>query len=275
MPELPEVEVCRRGVLPGVAGQTIQQVVLRAAGLRHPLPPALVGQLSGCRVETIHRRGKYLLFDCRRETGRGWLLVHLGMTGHLRFVAPGTPAQRHDHVDLCFSEVILRYTDPRRFGVMLWVEGAEIAHHPLLARLGIEPLEAGFDGDWLYQATRGRRGPIKPWLMDAQQVVGVGNIYASESLFRAEISPLVAAGRLGAARCQRLAECVRQTLQEAIAVGGSSIRDYLHSDGSQGYFQIQLAVYGRAGQTCSRCGGTVRQIRQTGRSTFYCPACQH
>lgn len=275
MPELPEVEVCRLGVLPGVAGRCIVGVTVREPRLRCPVPARLGAMLTGCRVEDVRRRGKYLLFACRGDGQRGWLLVHLGMTGNLRFVAPGAVPGRHDHVDIAFADRVLRYSDPRRFGVVDWIDGDNPDAHPLLAVLGIEPLTPDFTGAWLHQALRRRSGPVKTVLMDAHLLVGVGNIYASESLFRAGISPLRGANRIGAARCDALAEAIRTTLTAAIAAGGSSIRDYLHSDGGAGYFQIQCAVYDRAGEPCRRCGGRVRSIRQGGRSTYYCAGCQH
>lgn len=274
MPELPEVEVCRRGLLPELVGAPISGAVVRIPRLRREVPPALAGTLAGRRIAGILRRGKYLLFDCRGEAGNGWLIVHLGMTGNLRFVAPGAPVGRHDHFDLLTPRALLRFSDPRRFGVIAWQDGDDPLRHPLLAGLGVEPLAPEFTGGWLYAATRRRQAPIKPLLMDAGTVVGIGNIYASESLFRAGISPLRPAARVGRDSCGRLVEAVRQTLADAIAAGGSSIRDYVHSDGGAGCFQVECQVYDRAGQICRRCGGRVRQIRQAGRSTFYCPGCQ-
>lgn len=274
MPELPEVEVCRRGLLPDVVGRTIRRAVLRTPRLRHELPPELAGILAGRRVVDIRRRGKYLLFDCRGADGDGWLILHLGMTGNLRFVPAESPAGRHDHVDLELDHTVLRFSDPRRFGTLAWHPGQAPERHPLLARLGVEPLSPEFTGEWLRAALSRRLAPVKPVLMDAGTVVGIGNIYASESLFRAGISPLRAASRIGPDRCRALARHVRETLEDAIAAGGSSIRDYVHSDGGAGCFQVDCFVYDRAGQPCRRCGGTVRQIRQAGRSTFYCPGCQ-
>jgi len=274
MPELPEVEVCRRGLMPEVEGQVILGAVVRAPRLRLPLSAALGETLAGQRVVAVHRRGKYLLLDCRGGREDGSLIVHLGMSGNLRFVAPDSAPGKHDHVDLIFARQILRFADPRRFGVVLW-QPAAAAPHPLLAVLGIEPLADEFTADWLYAATRQRGGPIKPVLMDSHLVVGIGNIYAAESLFRAGISPLRVANRISRERYERLVPAIRQTLADAIAAGGSSIRDYVHSDGGAGCFQVECAVYDRAGEPCRRCSGVVRQIRQSGRSTFYCPACQH
>ena len=274
MPELPEVEVSRQGLLPYLPGQTIVDVVLRAPRLRHDLPASLRDRLSGLRVDAILRRGKYLLFDCQSAHGGGWLILHLGMSGSLRLVAPGSAPQKHDHVDLVFGERVLRLRDPRRFGTLVWHEGGPPDSHPLLAHLGIEPLSAEFDGDWLYAQTRRRNAPIKPLLMDSRFIVGIGNIYASESLFHAGISPLRAAGRIGAARCQALARAVRNTLEASIAAGGSSVRDYVHSDGGAGCYQLACAVYGRDGQPCPTCQRPLRTLRQAGRSTYYCAHCQ-
>jgi len=274
MPELPEVEVCRRGLQPEVEGQMIVGAEVRSPRLRLPLAADLGATLVGQQVVAVRRRGKYLLFDCRGGREDGCLIVHLGMSGNLRFVPPGTPPGKHDHVDLVFDRQILRFGDPRRFGVVLWQAAGE-APHALLSVLGIEPLADEFTGDWLFDATRRRAGPIKPLLMDSHLVVGIGNIYASESLFRAGISPLRAANRISRERYARLVAAIRQTLADAIAAGGSSIRDYVHSDGGAGCFQVECAVYDRAGEPCIRCAGVVRQVRQGGRSTFYCPACQH
>ena len=274
MPELPEVEVSRQGLLPFLPGQHIIKAIFRAPKLRHELPPELTSRLAGLRVVTILRRGKYLLFDCESTSGGGWLILHLGMSGSLRLVAPDTPPQKHDHVDLVFAHTALRFRDPRRFGTLLWHEGGDVEKHPLIAVLGIEPLGDEFDGDWLYEQTRRRSAPIKPLLMDSHLIVGIGNIYASESLFRAGISPLRAAKRISRERYRILVPAIRETLAASIAAGGSSVRDYVHSDGGAGCFQLSCAVYDRSGEPCMRCGEPVRSVRQAGRSTFYCPTCQ-
>jgi formamidopyrimidine-DNA glycosylase len=270
MPELPEVETTRRGLEPHLTGARIQDVVIRHHGLRHPIPKDLKQTLAGLTIRRLQRRGKYLLLDCER----GWLILHLGMSGSLRVLPADTPAEKHDHFDLVLdSGQCMRLRDPRRFGAVLWTtEPPET--HPLLAGLGVEPLSPAFDGAFLHRVSRNRQTPIKLFLMDGHIVVGVGNIYANESLFRAGISPKTAAGRLSLARCQRLAEAVRDILEQAIRAGGSSLRDFVDSSGQPGYFQQQYAVYGRAGEPCPRCGGAVRQIRQGQRSTFYCPHCQ-
>lgn len=274
MPELPEVEISRQGLLPFLPGQRILNAVFRTPKLRHELPAELSSRLTGLRVNAIIRRGKYLLFDCESARGGGWLILHLGMSGSLRLVSPETPVQKHDHVDLIFAHTTLRFRDPRRFGTLLWHEGADVEHHPLITVLGIEPLSADFTGDWLYTQAGQRNTPIKPLLMDSHLVVGIGNIYASESLFRAGISPLRKANRISNKRYLRLAQAIRVTLENALAAGGSSVRDYVHSDGGAGNFQLSCAVYDRQGQPCLNCGQPVQAIRQSGRSTFYCPACQ-
>ena len=274
MPELPEVEVSRLGLLPFITGQTIGDAIFRTAKLRHELPQSLVSRLSGLRVDTIARRGKYLLFDCQSAHGGGWLILHLGMSGSVRLVTPATPVQKHDHVDLIFAKTTLRLRDPRRFGTLLWHEGDGVERHPLLVMLGIEPLSDAFDGDWLFTQTRKRSTPIKPLLMDSHFIVGIGNIYAAESLFRAGISPLRAANRISRKRYRLLVAAIRATLEASIAAGGSSVRDYVHSDGGAGSFQLSCAVYGRESAPCPTCSQPVRALRQAGRSTFYCPRCQ-
>jgi len=269
MPELPEVEVSRRGLLPYLPGKRVRQAVVRTPKLRHEIPPELPALLAGRTLRDIRRRGKYLLF----EFAHGTLILHLGMSGSLRLVAPGTPPQKHDHFDLAFADTVMRLRDPRRFGTLVWTED-EPETHPLLAVLGLEPLSAEFDGEWLHAALKNRSAPIKQTLMDGHLLVGVGNIYASESLFRAGISPLRAANRIARPRCARLADAVRETLTDSIAAGGSSVRDYVHSDGGAGCFQLACAVYDREGDPCHTCGAPIRSTRQGGRSTFWCPQCQ-
>jgi formamidopyrimidine-DNA glycosylase len=243
--------------------------VVRNPRLRWPVPQELAAELTGHAVRRILRRAKYLLFD----VGKGWLIVHLGMSGSLRIVRRDEPAGAHDHVDLVFGQVSLRLRDPRRFGAMLWTLDA-VENHALLAHLGVEPLAAAFSGEVLYQASRGRTASVKQLLMDHTVVVGVGNIYANESLFRAGIRPGTAAGRITRPRYERLAAEVKRVIQAAIKAGGSSLRDFVHSDGSHGWFQQQYFVYGRSGQACRHCGGPIRSIRLGQRSTFYCPTCQ-
>ncbi|TWG83850.1 DNA-(apurinic or apyrimidinic site) lyase [Cupriavidus gilardii J11] len=281
MPELPEVEVTRRGLLPHLVGGRVVTVMVRHRGLRWPVPDDLEGTLAGRTVRRVERRGKYLLLECVGPADTGWLLVHLGMTGTLR-VLPEPPVPGvHDHVDVVLEDasgtaVTLRFRDPRRFGAVLWaaLSEAELPGHPLLRSLGIEPFDPAFDGAWLYRHTRGRSAAIKTVLLAGDIVVGVGNIYASESLFRAGIRPTTAAGRLSAARCGRLAVAVRETLAQAIDRGGSTLRDFVGSDGASGYFQLDCFVYDRAGKPCRVCGTPIRQIVQGQRSTFYCAQCQ-
>lgn len=269
MPELPEVEITRRGIAPELEGRQVTAVAVRESRLRYPVPAGLDASLLGQRLLSVGRRAKYLLLDF----GAGHLLVHLGMSGSLRVLPATTPPGKHDHIDLVFGAHLLRLRDPRRFGAMLWLD-SPVEAHPLLAGLGVEPLSDAFSGAWLYDATRGRATPIKLFLMDASRIVGVGNIYASESLFRAGIHPRTPAGRLTRARCTALAACVVETLNDALAAGGSSLRDFVHSDGASGYFQQQYGVYGREGQACRACGKPVRREVMGQRSTFWCPGCQ-
>lgn len=273
MPELPEVEITRRGIEPYLAGKIITGVRVSQARLRWPIPRNLAQHLTGRRIRGVARRGKYILVDCGANGRAGVLILHLGMSGSLRVMDSGAAAGAHEHFDLLLGNRLLRLRDPRRFGAVLWSEG-EIARHPLLAGLGAEPLDAAFSGKLLYDATRARKSAIKPVLMNAHIVVGVGNIYANESLFRAHINPRTPARRLSLARCDVLAAAIRLTLEKALAAGGSSLRDFVHSDGSSGYFQQQYFVYGRAGLPCRVCATPIRVLRQGQRSTFYCPACQ-
>jgi formamidopyrimidine-DNA glycosylase len=268
MPELPEVEVTRRGLAPHLAGRVISAVAVRQPRLRWPVPQA-VRRLAGLKVRGVHRRGKYLLVDL----GDGHLILHLGMSGSLRVLPPGTPAEKHDHFDLVLGDRILRLRDPRRFGAVLWTKQAVHAH-PLLANLGIEPLSRLLDAARLHALTRPHRAAIKLFLMDGRRIVGVGNIYASESLFRAGIDPRTPAKRLSLERCARLSKAVKETLRAAIRAGGSSLRDYVGADGHAGNFQSRYWVYDREGKPCRRCGATIRRLVQGQRSTFYCPRCQ-
>lgn len=272
MPELPEVEVVRRGLGPQVCGATVRAAQVREARLRWPVPVDLEARLAGRTVLAVERRGKYLLLD----VGNGTLIVHLGMSGTLRWFSQAPPLIAHDHVDIVTDRGVLRYNDPRRFGAMLWHDASDgpVVAHSLLANLGIEPFDARFDGAWLYRASRGRRVSVKQWLLAGHCVVGVGNIYASESLFRAGIRPTVAAARLSRARCDLLAQAIRATLAEAIERGGSSLRDFVGSDGSGGYFQLDCGVYGRAGEPCRVCAAPVKLIRQQQRATYFCATCQ-
>ncbi|POA98867.1 formamidopyrimidine-DNA glycosylase [Chromobacterium sinusclupearum] len=269
MPELPEVETTRRGVEPHLAGRTLRGAVVRNPSLRWPVPPDLAERLAGETVLAVRRRAKYLLLECQSGT----LLIHLGMSGSLRVMASGAPAQKHDHVDLLLDGQLLRYRDPRRFGAMLWHVGP-IELHPLLKDLGPEPLSDAFDGAVLFKAIRRRSSAIKLAIMDNHVVVGVGNIYANESLFYAGIAPTRPANSLKRAECDLLAAEIRAVLRRAIDAGGSTLRDFVDSEGKPGYFQQNYMVYDRQEAPCRRCGTPIRHIRQGQRSSYYCPLCQ-
>lgn len=270
MPELPEVETTLRGLEPHLAGQRVKNVAIRQPQLRWPIPGNLPQLLHGKIIRGLRRRAKYLLL----EFDHGTLLLHLGMSGSLRILPAATPPEKHDHFDLVLDNgKLMRLRDPRRFGAVLWCEG-DVSQHALLRALGPEPLDKDFDAEYLYRVTRNRNAAIKLVIMDSRIVVGVGNIYASEALFRAGIRPQLAASKLSRPRCEKLAQEIRLTLREAIKKGGSTLRDFVNSSGEPGYFQQHYFVYGRAGEACRKCGGPVRQIRQGQRSSFYCPACQ-
>jgi formamidopyrimidine-DNA glycosylase len=270
MPELPEVETTRRGLLSAMEGVRIEHAIVRERRMRQPISRALPACVAGTTIRTLNRRAKYLLIDC----GSGTLIVHLGMSGRLWLVDRDTPVEKHDHFDLVLANnKVVRLRDPRRFGLVLWHTG-DVLQHKILAALGPEPLSDDFNGAALYAATRNRSAAIKLVIMDSHVVVGVGNIYASEALFRAGISPRIAARRLTRARCELLANIIRETLGEAIVAGGSSIRDYVGSDGMAGNFQSNFAVYDREDQPCKQCATPIQRLQQGQRSTFYCRACQ-
>jgi formamidopyrimidine-DNA glycosylase len=270
MPELPEVETTRRGVEPHCKGRLVTQVRVRESRLRWPVPEHLATLVQGQVITAVERRGKYLLF----RTAAGSLLMHLGMSGSLRVVLSDAPIGRHDHVDILLdSGACLRYHDPRRFGSLLWLLPGDDAH-PLLRTLGPEPLSTDFTGQLLYRLSRGRRGPVKSFIMDAKVVVGVGNIYANEALFLSGIRPGRAAGRVSLQRYEHLANIIKQVLTSAINQGGTTLRDFVGGDGKPGYFAQQLHVYGRAGQPCKACGAQLREQRLGQRSSVYCVTCQ-
>ncbi len=269
MPELPEVETIRRGIAPHVTGRCIEAVTVREPRLRWPVPADLSARIVNCTVGGVERRGKYLLFDL----DRGRLLIHLGMSGRLYVLTPDVAPIRHDHLDLHLSGgVLLRFHDPRRFGAVLPLDGDTL--HPLLAGMGPEPLSQDFSAGYLHRLARGRRVPVKSFLMDGHVVAGVGNIYASESLFRAGIRPTLAAGRVSLPRYQRLVVAVRETLERAIRQGGTTLRDFSDAHGQAGYFQQELMVYGRGGEPCRVCASVIRRQVTNQRSGFYCPQCQ-
>ncbi len=270
MPELPEVETTRRGIEPHIEKERVREIVLRRKNLRWPISPALSDELPGEVIQTVGRRGKYLLLATRKGT----IIIHLGMSGSLRIVDKNRIAQKHDHVDIVFANhKILRYTDPRRFGCILWNTGP-IDSHPLLAALGPEPLSEDFYTDYIFKRSRTRSAPIKTFIMDSRTVVGVGNIYANESLFLAGINPKRAAGKVSKPRYEKLVRCIREVLQKAIDVGGTTLKDFTNSDGEPGYFTQSLQVYGRRGEPCYVCLSALKEIRQGQRSTVYCPRCQ-
>lgn len=274
MPELPEVETTRKGIAPYVEHQEISEVIVRNARLRVPVPENLADELVGRRIGDLRRRAKYLLLPLGLGAPERTLMWHLGMSGSLRIARLGDLPKKHDHVDLVFTNGhILRYHDPRRFGFVDWLDRDEQADKRL-ARLGPEPLSADFTGQRLYRLSRGKRVAVKPFLMDNQIVVGVGNIYATEALFMAGIDPRREAGRISLARYQRLVDAARDVLAAAITQGGTTLRDFVSGQGEPGYFAQRLNVYGRHGQPCRRCGGELKRITLGQRASVYCPMCQ-
>jgi formamidopyrimidine-DNA glycosylase len=270
MPELPEVETTRRGLEPLLVGRTIQSARIHNRALRWPVPHGLSRSLAGKTVRLIDRRSKYLLLDCTDGT----LIVHLGMTGHLRVIPANEPLRKHDHVELLLDDGrALRFNDSRRFGAILWTREDPLTH-PLLKELGPEPFDRAFTAGYLAGRAQRRVVAVKPFLMDAKTVVGVGNIYASETLFRAGIDPRRAAGKVSRAAFQRLVKSVREVLTEAIEAGGTTIRDFANSAGEPGYFSVSLQVYGRDGEACVTCSTPVRLVRLGQRSTYFCAKCQ-
>lgn len=270
MPELPEVETTLRGLRPHLVGQKVHGVLLRRPDLRWPIPTEIGAFLPGTTITALRRRAKYLLID---SDGSGSALFHLGMSGSLRVLAGDAVPKAHDHVDISLENGrILRFSDPRRFGCLLWQERGQV--HPLLQGLGPEPLSDAFDGAYLHRISRGRSAPVKSFLMDQRVVVGVGNIYAAESLFRAGINPLREAGKLSLERYLRLAHAVKVILAHAIERGGTTLRDFINPDGAPGYFEQELLVYGREGEACRSCGAILRHALIGQRATVWCGRCQ-
>jgi formamidopyrimidine-DNA glycosylase len=273
MPELPEVETTRLGLLP-VLGQTVASVTVRNAAMRWPIPSDISQNLQGKTLTALKRRAKYILATFSDTHTSGTLLLHLGMSGRLSLLKQLSPAAKHDHFEIAFNDGrIIRLRDPRRFGAVLWTED-DVNQHVLLATLGPEPLDDNFNGDYLYQHMRTRTAAIKTTIMDAHLVVGVGNIYASESLFRARINPQKSANKLSRKQCEQLVLEIKSTLQDALKAGGSSLRDFFGADGNPGYFQQSYYVYGRTDEACRVCGKAILNIRQGQRATFYCAHCQ-
>lgn len=271
MPELPEIETIRRGIEPHVRDRRIAKIIVREARLRWPVAENLPDQAEKRRILAVQRRAKYLLFRLENNSS---LILHLGMSGSLRLVTPEDPPLAHAHLDVVLDDdSILRYTDPRRFGSLHW-SAADPEQHRLLAHLGPEPLSSAFHAAYLHSLSRGRRISIKAFLMDNRVVVGIGNIYANEALYRAAIRPMSAAGRIGSKRYARLVQAVKSVLAEAIEAGGTTLRDFTGSEGRPGYFRQRLEVYGRDGASCHRCAGSIRVRRLGQRATYYCPGCQ-
>ncbi|UTF58844.1 bifunctional DNA-formamidopyrimidine glycosylase/DNA-(apurinic or apyrimidinic site) lyase [Gilvimarinus sp. DA14] len=269
MPELPEVETTKRGIAPHINGKKVRQVTVRQPSLRWPVTDGLDDILRGKQLQTVGRRGKYLLLGYNH----GVLLVHLGMSGSLRIVPPNTAPELHDHVDIEFTGAVLRYHDPRRFGSILWHPGDPFTH-PLLASLGPEPLSDEFNPEYLFVRSRKRKQTVKQFLMDSKVVVGVGNIYANEALFMAGIKPIRKAGTLSRKQCELLWEKIQFVLQRSIEQGGTTLRDFVGGDGKPGYFKQQLMVYGRGGQPCAVCHKPLKEIQLGQRATVYCTVCQ-
>jgi formamidopyrimidine-DNA glycosylase len=273
MPELPEVETTRRGIDAVITGKPLRRLLVHEARMRWPIPAELPALLAGRTVIECNRRGKYLLLRFEH----GVQIVHLGMSGSLRVVPQKEFLRKHDHVEWIFDHATLRLHDPRRFGAVLWHpnEDGPVENHPLLAKLGIEPFDPRFDGSWLRRHFQNRGMAVKQALLAGSAVVGVGNIYCSESLFRAGIDPRAPAGKISLPRCERLAQAIRATLSDALESGGSTLRDYVGASGEPGaYFAIHAAVYERAGQPCKVCGTPIRRLVQGQRATYFCPHCQ-
>lgn len=270
MPELPEVETTRRGIAPHITGHSVSNVIVRDARLRWPVPRQLGRQLRGQVINAVERRAKYLLL----RTDNGTLILHLGMSGSLRVVPADMPAEKHDHVDIVFDTGrCLRLRDPRRFGSIFWTRTDPLQHERLVG-LGPEPLAATLNADYLFARSRGRKLAIKQFIMDSHVVVGVGNIYASESLFRAGIHPQAVAGKLGKPRYAKLEAAIKTVIAAAIKAGGTTLRDFTNSDGKPGYFSQQLNVYGRKGEPCPQCGAPIRHVVLGQRATYFCGKCQ-
>ena len=269
MPELPEVVVTLKGVLPHIKEKRVSAVEVRDSRLRWPVPENLPELISNHVLVAGRQRAKYLLFQFEH----GHLMIHLGMSGNLRIVPAGTAPGKHDHVDINFDDVVLRFTDPRRFGSVLWIEG-EPEQHKLLHHLGPEPFEETINGDYLFRLSRDKKTSVKQFIMDNQIVVGVGNIYANESLFLSGIRPKKAAGRVSLKAYELLADNIKLVLGRAIEQGGTTLKDFVGNDGKPGYFKQQLYVYGRGGEDCLNCQTKLKEIRLGQRSTVYCPKCQ-
>lgn len=270
MPELPEVETTRKGIAPYVVGEVVKDIIIRERNLRWPIPTTLKRSFKNQLIRKLRRRAKYLLF----YTDKGCMIIHLGMSGTLRILDKTIPHEKHDHVDIIFqSGHLLRFRDPRKFGSIHWTK-TDPLEHKLIDHLGPEPLADNFDATYLYKRSRKRKQAIKTFIMDSQIVVGVGNIYASESLFRAGIKPMAKAGSVSQARYEKLVIEIKNVLTEAIEKGGTTLRDFYNGDGKPGYFTQELNVYDREGEPCKKCKKKIKMIRQGQRSSYYCSHCQ-
>lgn len=271
MPELPEVETTRRGITPHLVNQKILKIIVRQRQLRWPIPSNLNKSMTGQTIYAIDRRAKYLLL----QTTNGTLIIHLGMSGSLRILSQQTPATKHDHLDILLENGnLLRLRDPRRFGAVLWSK-LDPFKHKLLCQLGVEPLSQALNGEYLFNKAKNRKLAIKQMIMDSHIVVGIGNIYANEALFVAGILPNLPAGELTIERMENLSRAIKKVLNKAIKSGGTSLRDFVQSDGRPGYFQQQLNVYNRSDQACLRCGNSISMVKQGQRATYFCSHCQH
>lgn len=271
MPELPEVETTRKGIAPYVVGETIEDIIIRERKLRWPIPASFKRTFKHQLIHKLRRRAKYLLF----YTDKACILLHLGMSGSLRIVDNNTPHEKHDHVDLIFSSGrILRFRDPRKFGSLLFTKDDPLTHK-LISHLGPEPLNDEFDTEYLYTRSRKRTQVIKTLIMDSRIVVGVGNIYANEALFKAGINPKQKAGRVSKARYEKLVNAIKTVLSSAIEKGGTTLRDFINGEGKPGYFRNELQVYDRAGEPCVKCKSPIKLIKLGQRSSFYCSHCQN
>lgn len=270
MPELPEVETTRRGIEPYTTGHQVTDVVIRTRSLRWPIPKNLKHQLIHDTFISANRRAKYLLL----ANQAGHLIIHLGMSGSLRIVEPGTAPLKHDHIDIVFNHHVIRFRDPRRFGAILWTK-QDPYKHKLLKSLGPEPLENDFNAEYLFDCSRTRKVSIKEFIMNSHIVVGVGNIYATEALFASKIHPTRVAGTISLRRYKLLVDAIKDILSQAIKSGGTTLRDFTRENGNPGYFKQQLLVYGRANSPCFVCSHPLRAIKQGQRTTTYCTQCQH
>lgn len=269
MPELPEVETSLRGIKPHIIDKPVIDVQLRHTQLRWKIPENLLSYINNEKLISIERRAKYLLLNF----ATGTLLIHLGMSGSLRICPLNSAAQKHDHVDIIFSDCLLRFTDPRRFGAILWL-GLTPESSPLLNKLGPEPLSDDFNSLYLYNAAKKRKLPVKQFIMDQKVVTGVGNIYATEALFMAGIRPTRSAGNISQKRYRLLVDAIKEILQQAIQQGGTTLKDFVGGDGKPGYFQQTLHIYGKAGEKCPNCQTPLKTVKLANRTTVYCPKCQ-